>query len=96
MTQRTFAAIAFHYPRPEHRSEWIEVMSQVRARLDVPGRIDQTGYADLKTGRLVAISRWESREALEAVIETAIEQAAALDRKWADTPTEVFLLEELT
>jgi quinol monooxygenase YgiN len=96
VTRPTFAAIAFHYPRPEHRSEWIEVMNQVRARMDVPGRIDVIGYADLESGRLVAISRWESREALEAVIGAAIEQATALDRKWADTPTEVFLLEELT
>ena len=96
MTRPTFAAIAFHYPRPEHRSEWIEVMSQVGARMDVPGRIDQVGYADVGSGRLVAISRWESREALEAVVGAAIEAAAALDRKWADTPTEVFILEELT
>jgi len=33
----TYAAVAIHHPRPEHRSEWIEVMNQVRAR-DVPGR----------------------------------------------------------
>ena len=58
--------------------------------------MDGAGYADLRTGRLVGVSAGSPRDALEAVIGGAIERAAALDRIWADTPTDVLILEELT
>ncbi len=91
-----FAALAIHHPRPEHRDEWIEVMKQMRSgAAPPPGLIDRAGYADTKGGRLVGLSRWESREALDAVIGAAIDGAAALDAIWADQPTDVFVLEEL-
>lgn len=90
-----FAALAIHHPRPERRDEWIAVMRQVGAQPPPPGLIDRAGFADRKTGRVVGFSRWESREALDVVITKAIEAASALDRVWADTPTDVLVLEEL-
>ena len=90
-----FAALAIHHPRPEHRDEWIEVMRQIRSGAAPPGLIHRTGYADTKGGRLVGLSRWEFREALDAVIGAAIAGAAALDAIWADQPTDVLVLEEL-
>ncbi len=70
-------------------------MRQLRGRAAPPGLIHRASYADTKGGRLVGLSRWESREALDAVIGAAIDGAAALDAIWADEPTEVFVLEEL-
>ena len=92
-----FAALAIHHPRPEHRDQWIDVMRQrAGTMVSAPGLLDMAGYADTNSGRLVGLSRWESKDALEAVIGAAIEGAAALDRLWADQPTDVLVLQELT
>lgn len=89
------AALAIHHPRPEHRQEWIQVMQGLRDAPRPAGLIDSAGYADTKTGRLVGLSRWESKEALDAVIGFAIEGAAKLDAIWANQPTDVLILEEI-
>ncbi|HEX7114206.1 MAG TPA: hypothetical protein VF193_03660 [Steroidobacter sp.] len=91
-----FAAIAIHHPRPEHREDWMKVMRAVRQAPAPPGLISRTSYADTRSDRLIGISRWESREAVESVIETAIAGAAEYDRIWADAPTDVFVAEEFS
>jgi len=89
-----YAALAIHHPRPAHREEWIDVMRQVRAAASgVPGLIEATGYSETHSGRLVGLSRWESRKALDAVLPAAIERASECDRLWADRPTDVLVLE---
>jgi heme-degrading monooxygenase HmoA len=62
----TYAALAIHHPRPEHRDEWIQVMlgTSLRAAAGAPGLIEMTSYADTRSGRLVGMSRWESLEEL--------------------------------
>ena len=88
-----FAAIAVHHPRAEHRSDWIEVMCGVARMPAPPGLISREIYTDTRSARLIGISYWDSREAVEVVIEAAIAGAAAYDRIWADQPTDVLVAE---
>jgi len=92
-----YAALAIHHPRPEHRDDLIGVMRETarRASAGAPGLIGMSSYADTRSGRLVGLSRWESLEALEAVLEPAIAGAAEYDRVWGEKPTDVLVLEEL-
>jgi heme-degrading monooxygenase HmoA len=91
-----FAALAIHHPRPEHRQEWIEVMREAkRASEGAPGRLDMTNYADTKTGRLVGLSRWESLEALQAILPAAMAGASHYDELWGEQPSDVLVLEEV-
>jgi heme-degrading monooxygenase HmoA len=93
----TYAALAIHHPRPEHRDEWIQVMlgTSLRAAAGAPGLIEMTSYADTRSGRLVGMSRWESLEALDAVLPTAMAGAAEYDKRWGERPTDVLVLQEL-
>jgi heme-degrading monooxygenase HmoA len=66
-----------------------------RAAAGAPGLIEMTSYADTRSGRLVGLSRWQSLEALDAVLPTAIAGAAEYDRRWGERPTDVLVVEEL-
>jgi quinol monooxygenase YgiN len=89
------AALAIHHPRPEHVDEWIDVMRQVGAQ-SPPGMIDIAGYRDQKvSNNLIAISRFESQEALEVILPGIQAWSDELDQKWGEWPTDVFILRDL-
>lgn len=90
------AALAIHDPRPEHSDDWVEVMRQVAsASGERPGFLGIAGFRDLHSNRLVAISYWESEDALNQMLPAAVKGATELDERWGATPTDVLVLRPL-
>jgi quinol monooxygenase YgiN len=91
-TAGTVVAVAIHHPRPEHVDDWLDVMRQVGAQ-PPPGVVDIIGYRDQRvSNNLIAISRWESEEAMNTVLPAMETRSAELDQKWGERPTDVLVL----
>lgn len=90
------AALAIHNPRPEHKDDWIAIMEGVGASgRENTGFLGIAGFRDLNSDRLVAISYWESEEALERMLPAATAAANSLDEQWGAGPTDVLVLRPL-
>lgn len=63
----SFIFMVFHYPTPEHRDELLHGMVEMAGFFaDKPGFIDAGPWVEEGEGRIVGISRWESKEAFLA------------------------------
>lgn len=55
--------------------------------------VDIVGYRDQRVSNdLIAISHWESEEAMNAVLPAMEARSAELDQVWGERPTDVFVL----
>jgi uncharacterized protein len=70
----TWQSMLYHYPVPERREEVARLMARVRDRVaGIPGCLEVGVWQEQGGDAMVAVSRWESRDALLA----AREQLAA-------------------
>jgi uncharacterized protein YciI len=83
-------ALLFHYPDAEHFDEFVAGMETVRdAMAAVPGNLEVGIWRQAATGAAVAVSRWESLEALAAArqvlasgdLPVAVTEAETRDRE---------------
>jgi hypothetical protein len=89
-------ALAIHHPRPQHIEDWLEVMRRVGAQ-PPPGIVDIIGYRDQRvSNNLIAISHWESEQAMNAVLPGMEARSAELDQQWGERPTDVFILRPIS
>lgn len=64
-----FTAIAIHHLHPDYVDELLAHMHLVRDSVaGVDGLVEFECMRDLETGRLLGVSRWESREAFAAAL----------------------------
>jgi len=62
-----FIHLAIHHPKPEHEADLLDSMHRLdRAAEGAPGLIRMGAWRDARSGRLVGLAMWESREAWEA------------------------------
>ena len=63
----SFMFMVFHYPTPEHRDELLREMVEMAGFFaDKRGFIDAGPWVEQGGGRIVGISKWESKEAFLA------------------------------
>lgn len=90
-----FAHLSIHYPKPEHVGDVLASMQRLAdAAQGAPGLIAIGPWRDARSGRLVGLALWESREAFEAAM-PAIFQALPdedPDGNWVERPTDGFRL----
>lgn len=64
----SFAFVVFHYPEPERREELLAGMREMAEQFAAaPGLVEVQQWWDEANDCLVGWSRWESREAFEAL-----------------------------
>jgi heme-degrading monooxygenase HmoA len=90
----SFAIVAFHFPKPEHRSEMIR---RVRAAADVmagqPGCIEAECWEETETGAIVTTGKWATQEALTAAFHAVAEAGVDFDYDERESrPRDVFRL----
>lgn len=89
--------LAIHYPKPEHVDNLLGAMKRLGEALQtVPGLLEATAWKDQASGRIVAISSWESRQAFlnaRPVIGEAIKDVPF--DAWEAQPRELFNLDEI-
>jgi hypothetical protein len=62
-----FAHIAIHHPKPEHSEDMLASMKRVDAAAQGAEGLVQIGaWRDERTGRLIGLALWQSKEAFEA------------------------------
>ena len=65
----SFLYLAMHYPKPEHLGDLLHAMRRLDAALKgAPGLLQIGAWRDEQSGRIVALSFWESRELFEAAV----------------------------
>lgn len=88
-----FVAIAIHHASPEHVEDFVAFMHRVIETVgDPPGLVDFHGYRDTRTSRLVGLSRWESKEAFEAALQTIGSLHHERRDEWSERPDDVLML----
>jgi quinol monooxygenase YgiN len=82
--------LAMHYPKSEHVDELLGAMKRLGEALHtVPGILEATAWKDSVSGRIVAISTWESRPVIgEAIRDVPFDE-------WEAKPRELFNLDEV-
>jgi heme-degrading monooxygenase HmoA len=89
--------LAIHTPKPEHVEDLIASMHRFAAGgAGQPGLQEVHTMLDVRSGKLVGLAIWESREAFEAGVEAmraAVEDEPILD--WEDGAPAVYLLEDV-
>jgi heme-degrading monooxygenase HmoA len=90
----TYVFIAVHYPEPEHRDRLIESMRGMAAHMaGRAGFIEAGPWAEYAGGRVVGLSRWESRAAFEAAMPGSGVPNSTI-HQFETRPREYFHLEE--
>lgn len=90
--------MALHHPRPEYRDDLLRWMQRVGAALrEQAGLIELADFDDPATGRIIAVSIWESAEHFQNARERAF---ASLGEDppydlWETRPLEVLTLGEI-
>ncbi|MBF6604129.1 MAG: antibiotic biosynthesis monooxygenase [Chloroflexi bacterium] len=88
--------LAIHHPKPEHLDDLLGAMAGLGETLArVPGLVEVRTWRD--ESRVVAMSVWESREALAAARPTM--GAAIVDvpfAQWEARPRELYFLDEFS
>ena len=90
--------MAIHHPKPEYRQDLVTWIGRVGAALRVqPGLLHLGDFDDVATGRIVAVSIWESEEHFRTARERAFASLgeAAPYEVWETRPLEVSTLGEL-
>jgi hypothetical protein len=89
--------LAMHYPKPEHVDDLLGAMKRLGEALHtVPGLFEATAWKDHVSGRIIAISTWESQQAFlnaRPVIGEAIKDVPF--DEWEAQPRELFNLDEV-
>jgi quinol monooxygenase YgiN len=89
--------LAIHYPKPEYVDDLLGAMKLLSEALHTaPGMLEATAWKDQASGRIVAISTWESRQTfLDArpMIGEAIKDVPF--DEWEAKPRELFNLDEV-
>jgi heme-degrading monooxygenase HmoA len=92
-----FIHMSIHVPNPGYEQAVLDSMNRVRlAALGTPGLLDIGPWREHDGGRIVGISRWETRAHWEAVIPTLFAIAEADDPHdlWHASPPQRILLED--
>ena len=92
-----FAHLSIHYPRPEYESALIASMHRfATAVAGAPGLLHAATLEDERSGRLVGLMVWTSRDTWEAAIGRARAAGEHDDFDlWEERDPEVFLLDEV-
>jgi len=92
-----FAHLSIHYPKPEYERDLIDSMHRFGAAVrGAPGLRHAFTLEDKRTGRLVGLTVWDSREQWDAAVERS--RAAVQDDDfglWEDREPEGFTLDEV-
>lgn len=92
-----FVQLAIHTPIPGKEAEIIDSMHRFGAAMrDQPGLQRTHTLRDQKTGRLVGLAIWDTRE--QWIAARPLMQAAVQNdpfQEWENEPPEVFFLEEV-
>ncbi len=90
-------AQAVHYPHAEHLQDLLDAMGRLRAASEGVAGLDEIGaFHDVERDRLVAISVWQSPEAMQAgmgVLMGAIADVPFSD--WERQPGEMTFLPQV-
>ena len=88
-----FLSLAMHYPKPEHVDDLLGAMKRLGGALHTaPSLLEATAWQDHASGRIVAISTWESSQAFfnaRPVIGEAIKDVPF--DEWEAKPRELFI-----
>ena len=92
-----YLSLAMHYPKPEHVEDLLGAMKRLGAALHtLPGLLEATAWQDHASGRIVAISTWESEQAFlhaRPVIGEVIKDVPF--DEWEAQPRELFNFDEV-
>jgi GAF domain-containing protein len=91
-----FVHMSVHFPRPGKEPLIVESMRRFGAAMQgKPGHIQAHALKDEKTGRLIGLALWESREQWEAAMPDVHKVVEGDDfEAWEERPPEVFHLGE--
>jgi Antibiotic biosynthesis monooxygenase len=90
----TFVYMAIHYPKPETEALLLEAMHRLGAAVqNQPGLSYMNAHKDAQRGVIVAISIWETREAMLAAapLMTGVTKGVPFD-DWEAQPREIYQL----
>ncbi len=90
-----FAHLSIHYPKPPHMAETLDSMRRVAdAAQGAPGLIGIGPWRDARSGRIIGLSLWESKEAFEAAMPAIFESLPDRDPdgEWQERPPDGFRL----
>ena len=82
---------AIHYPKPEHVDDLLTEMRRLDETVrGTPGLLRIGAWREEQTGRIVALSLWESREALAAAVGRIVAAVAGVPfDDWEERPREL-------
>ncbi len=92
-----FVHMSIHYPKPGKQDLILESMSRYGAAMKgQPGLISAHALRDERTGKLVGLALWESKEQWSAA-KPAMDDAVRNDpfHEWEDVPPKVYHLEDV-
>ncbi len=85
--------IAIHDVRPEHVEAFRAFMGKVEATVaGADGLIEFGSWHEVRTGRLVAVARWESQAAFEAAAPAIMGLSSERDPAWTDGEDDLLVL----
>ena len=93
--RQAFVHLAVHYPKPEHVEDQLASMRRVAdAAQGAPGLVSIGPWRDLRSGRVVGLSLWESKEAFDAAIPGIFARVddPDPDGDWEERPPDSFHL----
>ena len=95
MTQRwsgAFAHLTIKYPKPEHADDVLTSMQRVAELAQGAAGLIRIGpWRDARSGRIVGLALWESKQAFEAAMPRIFESYddPDPDGTWCERPTDV-------
>jgi hypothetical protein len=92
---QVFAHLSIHHPKPERVADTLDSMRRVaEAAQGAPGLIAIGPWQDARSGRIIGLALWESKEAFEAAMPAIFQSLPDPDPDgdWQERPTEGFRL----
>ncbi len=92
-TRPSVLVMVKHYPKPEHRQDLLEAMGRISASSDgVAGLVLEAAF-NADGGSILAISAWDSMEAVEPGMQQLLSLAGDIDlMAWEAAPPEMSVL----
>jgi quinol monooxygenase YgiN len=88
-------AVAIHHPHPEHTDAFLSFMHRVVQAVEgAQGLIEFSTWRDTSSGRLVAVSRWESPESFADVMPLIMSLSPERQPEWSAGPDELVTMVE--
>ncbi|CAA9520096.1 MAG: hypothetical protein AVDCRST_MAG13-3319 [uncultured Solirubrobacteraceae bacterium] len=85
--------IAIHDVRPEHLDAFRAFMGKVETAVaGADGLLEIGSWHEVRTGRLVAVARWESQAAFEAAAPAIMGLSSERDPAWTGAEDELLVL----